>query len=390
MATEKRCFTLANKQGALLALETKYGIEPTDINQFDAIPLLQGSSIDVEGEDIPLDIMQPTFSPTPDMEGVYNWTFNVNLTLQGGGLDADDNAKVPVLHKLFLISQMHYKVGFVIEVSGLSSDWQYGNVVAGVGMLWGIQQVFDDDGNPTGIGAMVVEKTGDIPADGATLSIGDNGATAVVTASHIAHIYSYTTDCDKQHSASLRWNIGSNLCVSNGVVGNIDFDFSAKDKPKVTWNPSKGLFNKPVALDPSDKRPSKLEPPKVLDMNLQVGDQKMVGVKAVQIKTNAKIEADEGVNAPTGIESFYFGDRDPVLSINPQMQSVNKHNPFDKRTLAQFAARLGTEAGNRFMFIAPKVQQKKPSPTADGSMMRYNLEYKLTGDNDNEFCFVAY
>ncbi|HCU52974.1 MAG TPA: hypothetical protein DIC36_01355 [Gammaproteobacteria bacterium] len=378
---------------ALIATPATYGAEETDLNNFDALPILAGSSMSLGGDDETLDYLRGTFSQGGHTPGSAYWTVNVNTPLFGGGLNAGALVALP-LDKPLRSAGFVKQDAFVVDLGagGVTGNYALGDLVtktvggATVGYLAAI-----DDSVPTNVLALIYNATlanAPVATDGITFASGGT-ATASVDA-YEAFVYKPTSDCSAMANACLRWYYGGVLCVGLGGRANVDFDFSAGKSAKVNFQFTT-LFADPVDLaQPTDKLPPNTTPPRVVNGYLGVGGYAPTSVAQLQVQLQGDIQINDDLSAVDGYSGVDFRGRNPQGSFSHDMTLIAEHDPYDIWKLggkALLVVRLGTVAGNRFHFVMPQAQAMRPGMKVDNKKLKYDRKYTLTGNDDELMIF---
>jgi hypothetical protein len=147
----------------------------------------------------------------------------------------------------------------------------------------------------------------------------------------------------------------------HGCAGNVKIE-GEWGKPAYANFDLKGIWQAPtdVAL-PAVSLPTVVAPPvKACTFTL---DGVTPYIPGFSFDMGAKVEARESIAAPEGVLHYYVADRDPVITLSPEAQTVAAYDWFGKWTAytqLAFSLLVGSATNNKFTLAAPKLQIRSP------------------------------
>ena len=126
-------------------------------------------------------------------------------------------------------------------------------------------------------------------------------------------------------------------------------------------------------------------PPTFLGVGLVLQDGYSAIFQQLSINLNNTVEERENANKSDGIESFLIGDRNPQMTVDPEMETVANHDFVGKLyagTQGRMEFQVGTSAGNRFRVGAPATQYTALSDDERGVKAVAGLTLDLVSIDD--------
>ncbi len=378
----------------LVAAPATYGDVPAGTGtEYDALPILQGSTIELAGDDETLDYLRGSFTPSVDIPGGAYWTLKLDMPLYGGGVDG--TLQPLPADKILRASGMVKQDAFVVPIgTGITGDWAVGDAVENASStVFGYVAGVDTSAAPHLL--LVYNATpGNAPVSGDAITVAPGGTATLSADPYTAFVYAYTSDCDSTANNALKWFYQNILCVASGARSSVDFSFEVNKTAKMTVNLT-GLYQAPAdATKPSDKLPPNLVPPNCVGMGLKLGSYAPAGVDKLELKQDADVQVIDDLNASDGYSGVDIVGRMPMCSFEMDAAAtLVAHDPFaawQAGTTTQLVARLGSVAGNRFHLVLPNGQPRRPKFGDKNKRLRYSREFKLTGGVDNELFFFYY
>ena len=313
---------------------------------------------------------------------------DLKVPMVGGGL-LENVLQAPAFDLLMQISTFKRSAGLFVKVTSKSGIWTIGTTVKKgstvIGELAEIQTIGADTYlNLIGVLNPLVD-TDAITAD--------SGGTATVSGAPNANAFAYvfTSKCSEQKTATVRWYEGNILNVATGVRLDFTLDAKVSGSPELSFK-GMGLYNEPVDLTITGKKPPINKPPLVVNAGLKVGSYSPIAVESFNLSAGVAIKEVKDMNHATGLSGFYVDDRVMKGSFDPAVRAMSEYNPYDKwkqGVLSQITAQFGSVAGNSFRCVLPSVQYRHPDKSAQDGKMKYNQEFAPIGNDDREFILFA-
>jgi len=179
-------------------------------------------------------------------------------------------------------------------------------------------------------------------------------------------------------------------------IGNVQFNFTVKEVPKVTFE-FQGLYSDPVDDDSIADMVSSLQlvnPPVCVGAEIRSDEfQNVSCLLSLEMNVNNKITPVDCMQAETGKKGFIFTGRDPSGTIKPYVYDISTFNPWEKFKAGETFDILllaGDTPGNRVGLYIPNASYNGISYEEQNDLLVYNLPFKPTGTNDDEFYLLFF
>lgn len=209
----------------------------------------------------------------------------------------------------------------------------------------------------------------------------------------------YAPSSDNHKSVTIYvYEVGDNgsavLNKITGARGNVSFSMEAGQIARANFQ-FQGFYNaKTDVAAPSAATYESTKPPVVESASFSFSGETGLLVQGVNIELGNSLNQDDDIAAAGGIRSFTISKRDMKGSINPEatMQSVIDYQDLMvNATEVALALTIGTVAGNKVTFEAPKVTIENTSQGDRNSKIVDDLPIRLNadiGDDEIEITFA--
>jgi hypothetical protein len=149
-----------------------------------------------------------------------------------------------------------------------------------------------------------------------------------------------------------------------------------------------GVYDSPSDVTASATTFSTVDPETVINANFTIGAFTPVAEK-LELDVNNTLVQRKDLNAPSGLIGYEITDRTPQGSLDPEATLEATH-PFwneweTAETMALNIGPIGSTAGNKITFAAPKMQFQDLTYADKSGLMTYSIPYRLamnTGDDE--------
>jgi len=363
-------------------LEDAYGNDSDPLNGLIALLVGSGAEAEIDGDVIKRNITQRTFTPRGTIVGAKRMPLKFSIEVHGGLLSAG----VPLApdYDMFMLSCGLQKT----DVQRLALDAPVGtfvegeSVTGGTSAATGVFHLMDD-------GVAVLRNVAGDFVSGEVLTGATSAATANTTAAPVQGIeYRPVTSKIAEQKSSLIYLYNDHiLYLVKGWRGTFDITAEAGGVPMLNFS-GMGLWTTPTdVLNLPDVDPADIIPPRFERVRAKLGAYDPI-FKSFKFAQASQTQQRDDCNSAEGVAEQYLGGREPVVSFDPEMDSLTNYNPF---ALWESAGKLplgltvGQDAGNRWRFQAPNLQHSKLSKGERGMIRVHQIDGTCTGSGDDEF-----
>lgn len=164
-------------------------------------------------------------------------------------------------------------------------------------------------------------------------------------------------------------------------IGTIEFDMTG-----VYVDPADIALPTPTILN--------LDPPVCAGIGLTLDAYTPV-LSSFELAIGNKVSQRKDLNAATGVTGVFVSGRDPVGSVDPEVDTLAAFNPWSLWSAAikaAITATLGATSGNKIKISVPKAQYGTPKYTDRDGVLAYQLGFTptidTTGDDELKLEFL--
>ena len=374
----------SNKRLVLIGLENADG----SLNgQLQVIETLAGLRAEPTGDVKERNIVRGTLSDPGAVIGAKNYDLTLPVELKGAGMTGN-TVNAPEMHAAFLASGMILDAATMLTVSGVTGTFVAGEAVTNTTTTNAVGTVAHVVDNGSGTQTLWVYDVQNDPAVGNGLSGDTSGATASITAVDDALCYRLTSDRSQHSTCQIHTYLDAKRRLARRARGTFQFDWQAGEYATVQFT-LKALYETPTDETLPGANYSDLLPPLGESAGLTIAGYPSSGtIEKLGFQLGNEIVAVPDINSEHGRHSFRIKSRKPTGSIDPEAVTLGEFDPFtlwENGTKSPIHATLGSTAGERVSVVVPASQFTGVKDKERAGLDAYDLSYRATGDNDNEF-----
>lgn len=181
--------------------------------------------------------------------------------------------------------------------------------------------------------------------------------------------------------------------IATACRGTVDFSMEAGQIAKANFT-MYGIYAEPTDTTATfTTYPETTLPPIVDSIAFTINSVATLVAQSLSIALGNKVVPRDDINTSGGIKGFAITGRAPTGKFNPEAVTKATYNWWnDWTTAAQRALSLtiGSTAGNRITFTAPKVQVKAPTPGDREGILTDEIEFKCAKNVANDELVIAF
>ncbi|MGH1461000.1 MAG: hypothetical protein ACRBB6_03080 [Neptuniibacter sp.] len=372
-----------------VVLVRKLDPDGTPNGSYQVIETLAGMTMKPNGDVKERNTVNASMSDRGAKVGAKNWDINLPVELKGAGVTGN-TVNTPELNNIFQACGMILDAAAMITVSGASGDFTPGepltNTTAG-NAIGDLAHSVDVGSNKV----LWVYNLQNMPADTDAI-VGDTSTeTAAVSGTpEDALCYRLVSDRDQHSMCEIHTHFDGIRRVADRARGTFNFEFKAGEISSLQFS-MKGLYAEPTDENLPSATYSEVEPPFAENAGLTIEGYPTADntIDKFNFSLGQSVVAVSDINSPNGRHSYRIaGKRKPNGSIDPEVIALSEFNPFDlwtNGTRAPIHGTLGTAPGERISVVVTQAQFTAISDKERAGNDVYDLSYRATGDNDNEF-----
>ena len=360
-------------------LEDTNGVDPG--SGYTVVLTNDGTEISPDATFNQRSILRSTFSPAGGVVGQKGWNFTLPVELKGGGVESN-SLVVPEIDWLLQSCSLSREDGLALPYATITGNFQNGELLKsgtdtiGTLIYVGEDYVFIRDAKE------VTLNTSD------TITGATSSASFALSSSPIdTYVYKPITDRTLSKSATVLFFKDGIKHVSNNVRGTVSFDLNVGTFAVCNFS-LQGVYNQPTDSPNPSASYSQVIPAPVINVGLGIGswDMSTTATTQLQIALNNTLTKRLDMNSTDGVRSIEVTGRDTNGSINPEVAKISEYNPWTNWTSGStelIKATVGSEEGERCLFLVPKAQYQNFTYQDRDGMQAYNFPFSCLGGNES-------
>lgn len=374
----------SNKRAILLGLENPDG----SLNgALQYIETTAGLSVSPNGDVKERNIVRSSLSDVGAVIGAKNYDITLPVELKGAGIDGGV-VQTPEISPALLACGMVLDAAAMLTVSAASGDFVEGETLTNTTAT-----------NPIGTLAHVVSNSGNTktlwvydlknkPAATDAIVGEISAKTATIDSVDDAICYRLTSDRSDHVTCQVHTYLDNTRRIARKGRATFQFDWMSGEYAKAQFT-IKALYETPADENLPDAQYNDFLPPIGEDAGLTIAGYPTKGtLEKFSFQLGNELVPVPDINSPNGRHSFRIKARKPTGGIDPEAVKLSEFNPFtqwESGAKSAIHATLGKTAGERVSVVVPYAQFTGIKDKERAGLDAYDLNYRATGKDDNEF-----
>jgi hypothetical protein len=363
----------------------------TEPTQAQNIRIESGFVAQATPEQIERDILKASLTPDVNLTGIK--IMNASGVSEMFGADYTNGTTKPWFNDIFNASQLTEKIVKKIPVSAIATHFVYGEIVSGA----------------TGVGRVVVPTVaGDtaiyvqVTTAGfiAETITGSVAGSATATGAEVNAGWSYKYDSNICKRLSCRVEEDGLISKSENAVPTMSISCDAGNIPKVNFELNGSIYNDGAkefwridgAMTDLVGYRSEVIPPRFIGARLKLDSYVPIvdGTMTIDPQTTNKLRVD--ANELSGANGYIITGRGGIMTFRistPTQAEIDLFADWFSSKAVAIEFRFGKEEGNTFWFHAPTARYQNITDADDDGEMKQELEFSLTGQDDQELEIIC-
>lgn len=356
---------------------------------FQVIDVLSGLSVKPNGDVKERDTVRSSMSDTGARIGAKNFDANLPVEIKGAG-ETGGTINTPDVDALLLACGMTVSAAAMITVSGATGDFTPGEQLTNTtaaNVIGNVAHVVDAGANKV----LWVYNLQNMPADTDAISGDTSSETATVSGTPDDSLcYRPTSDRAQHNMVEIHTHMDGIRRITSNARGTVSFDWKAGEVSSLKFA-MKGLYSQPTDESLPVAAYSDIEPPIGQSAGLTIAGYPTADgtIDKFSFQLGHTVSAVSDINSPDGRHSYRIsGKRKAGGSIDPEVTELSAFNPFElweKGTRSAIHGTLGSVAGERISVVVTQAQFDGITDKERAGNDVYDLSYRATGTDDNEF-----